>query len=112
MASVKDKKRKGSCDFVNHELQSMKKQIHALRINLQAIYGDDSEQFRTNAQHLVELADDIERERYILTSGCAFEWEGMDGLGEDVERAIEQRIPPTDSGKTLEIGFFDRFLGP
>ena len=112
MASVDDKKRKGSCDVVNHELVAMKKQIHALRINLQAIYGDDSEQFRTNAQHLVELADDIERERYILTSGCAFEWEGMDGLGEEVERAIEQRIPPPDTGKTLELGLFNGFLGP
>jgi hypothetical protein len=110
MASVKDIK--SSCDSVSHELAVMKKKTHALRDDLQMIYGEDSEQFRTNVQHLVELADDIERERYILTSGCDVEWEGMDGLGKNVEEIIEKRVAFLERGKALKIDLLHESFGP
>jgi hypothetical protein len=91
MATVTDRKISSFCDEVNKELDNMKMRIEVLRKDLRKTYGAESDIFRENERHLVELADDIEAKLQLVTGNCSIEWKGTARLekaaivGEDVE---------------------------
>ncbi|MGE5172450.1 MAG: hypothetical protein ACM3MD_01340 [Betaproteobacteria bacterium] len=95
MATVKDMK-KGFCDDVYIELESMKERIMALQDQLARDYQAEDELFGLYDRHLHELVDQIEWKLQILSHACPYDWKGSAEYEENSVSVGTAETFPTD----------------
>jgi hypothetical protein len=102
MATAKMIDVKGYCDKLYTELGGMKKRIDALREELAATEGKDSELFRTHDRHLMDVGEYVDWKLHILEKACPFDWKGED---EGVETVVSVRPAETVTGPDFSGGY-------
>lgn len=102
MATTVDRKIKGYCDTMFHELSEMKRKVLALEDELAKVYGIEDEHYEIQARHLCEISDFIDWKLQILVKACPYDWKG---LGDDVETIVSVRTPETASGPEISGGY-------